>query len=64
MERFERSTFQLMSVLNCNKKKDAIHKFAHNPKTHSTFEEKKFILLYAEDLHFLIKRAALLMMYI
>ena len=34
----------------CIKKKE-------NSKTHSTLEEKKFIPLYAEDLHFLVNRA-------
>ena len=52
----ERSTVQLMSVLNRNKHKDIIHSFKCNAKTHSTLDEKK-LSLYAEHLHFLIKRA-------
>ena len=52
----ELSTVQLMSVLNRNKHKDIIHSFKCNAKTHSTLDEKK-LSLYAEHLHFLIKRA-------
>ena len=57
IEPFERSTLQLMRLLNCSGKKDNINKFAYNSKAHSTYEEKIFIPLYAKDLHFLIKRA-------
>ena len=45
-------------------KKDTTNKFAYNSKTHSTLVEKKIILLYVEDLHFLIKRAGCLVTYI
>ena len=45
---FESSTLQLMCILPRNEEKDKIH---------STLGEKKFISLYAEHLHFLIKRA-------
>ena len=44
-----------MSVLQRNDEK--INTFQYTSKTHSTMEEKKFIPLYAEHLHFLIKRA-------
>ena len=57
IEPFERSTLQLMRLLNCSGKKDNINKFAYNSKAHSTYEEKIFIPLYAKDLHLLIKRA-------
>ena len=53
----ERSTVQLMSVLNRDEEKDIINSFKCTAKTHSTLDEKKFITLYAESLHFLIKRA-------
>ena len=46
-----------MSILERNEEKDKINTFSYSPKTYSILEEKKFILLYAEDLHFLIKRA-------
>ena len=52
---FERSTLQLMTVLNRNKEKDTINRFAYNSKTHSTLREKKFIPLCPVDLYFLIK---------
>ena len=52
----ERSTVQLMSVLNRTKHNDIIHSFKCNAKTHSNLDEKK-LSLYAEHLHFLIKRA-------
>ena len=64
MEPFERSTLQLMTVLNRDEEKDAINRFVYNFKTHSTLGEKKFIPLYAEDLHYLITRAGWLVTYI
>ena len=54
---FERFTLQPMSVIIRNEEKDKINTFTYNSKTHSTLKEKKFISLYAEDLHFLITRA-------
>ena len=54
---FSKINIQLMTVLNRNEEKDTISRFAYNSKTHSALEEKKRIPLYAEDLHFLIKRA-------
>ena len=40
VEPFERSTLQLMTVLNRNEEKGAINRFAYNSKTHSILEEK------------------------
>ena len=64
MEPFERSTLQLMSILEINEENDKINTFSYSPKTYSTLEEKKFIPLYGGDLHFLIKRAGSLVTYI
>ena len=52
MEPFERSTLQLMSILERNEEKNKIDTFSYSSKMHSTLEEKKFIPLYAENLHF------------
>ena len=57
MEPFERSTVQLMGILVRNEEKDTINSFRYGSKTHSTLQCKKDIPLYAEHLHFLIKRA-------
>ena len=51
-------------LTNRNEEKGTINRFEYNSKTHSTLVEKKFIPLYAEDLHFLIKRAGWLVSYI
>ena len=64
MEPFERSTLQLMSILQRNEEKETIKSFPYNSKTHSTLKDKKFIPLYAEDLYFLIKRAGWLVTHI
>ena len=64
MEPFERSTLQLMSILERNEEKDKINTFSYSSKTHSTLEEKKFIPLYEEHLHFLIKKAGCLVTHI
>ena len=61
---FERSTLQLMTILERNEDKDRINTFLYTSKTHSTLEEKKFIPLFSEHLHFLIKRADLLIIHI
>lgn len=53
----ECSTSRLMSVLNRNEQRDIINSFTCTAKTHSTIDENKFIPLYAEHLHFLIKKA-------
>ena len=53
-----------MSVLCRNEDKDVINSFKYSLKTHSTLENKMYILLYAEHLHFLIKRAGWLVTHI
>ena len=53
----ERPTVQIMSVLNRNVERDIINSFKCSSKTHSTLDDKKFIPLYVEHLHFLIKTA-------
>ena len=35
-----------------NEEKEKINSFPYTSKTHSTLKDKKFIPLYAEDLHF------------
>ena len=62
-EPFERSALQSMSILQRNKQTET-KSFAYNSKTHSILKDKKFIPLYAEDLHFLIKRAGWLVSHI
>ena len=52
---YERSCLQLMSIIQRNEEKDQTNSFFYTFKTHSTMEEKKFIPLYAEHLHFLVK---------
>ena len=54
---YECSVLQLMSVLSRNEEKDIINNSKCNAKTHSTMDEKKFIPLYAEHIHFLVTRA-------
>ena len=61
---FERSTLQLLRVAVSNEEINTLNSFPYNSKTHSTLKEKKFILLYAEDLHFLITRAGWLVTHI
>ena len=53
-----------MSIIQRNEDKDKINPFPYTSKTHSTLKKKKFIPLYAEDLHFLMKRAAWLVTHI
>ena len=64
MEPYGRSTFQLVSIIQRNKDKDKINSFPYTSETHSTSRKKKFIPLYAEDLHFLIERAGWLVTHI
>ena len=54
MEPYERSTLQLLSIMVRDEGKEKINSFPYNSKTHSTLKEKKYVPLYAEDLHFLI----------
>ena len=53
---YERSVLQLMSVMVKNEK-ELLNTFKLNEKTHSSMKKKKKVPLYAENLHFLIKRA-------
>ena len=64
MEPHERSTLQLMSIMRRDEDKDKINSFPYTSKTHSTLKDKKFIPLYAEDLHFLVNRAGWLVTHI
>ena len=64
MEPYERSTVQLMSVLSRSEEKDIINSFKYSSKTHSTVHDKKYISLYAEHLHFLIKKASWLVTHV
>ena len=41
-----------MSVIVRDEEKEKINRFPYHSKTHSTLKEKKFVTLYAEDLHF------------
>ena len=47
-----------------NEGKEKINSFPCNSKTHSMLKEKKYVALYAEDLHFLITRAGWLVTHI
>ena len=53
-----------MSIFQQSKEKETVKPFPYNSKIHSTLKDKKFIPLYAEDLHFLIKRAGWLVTHI
>ena len=64
MEPYERSTLQLISIIQRNEDKDKTNSFPYTSKRHSTLRKKKFIPLYAEDLHFLIKKAGWLVTHI
>ena len=64
MEPHGRSTLQLMSIMRRDEDKDKINSFPYTSKTHSTLKDKKFIPLYAEDLHFLVNRAGWLVTHI
>ena len=64
VEPYERSTHQLLSIMARDEGKEKIDSFPYSFKTHSTLKEKKYIALYAEDLHFLITRAGWLVTHI
>ena len=64
MQPYERSTLQLLSIMVRDEGKEKINSFPCNSKTHSTLKEKKYVPLYAEDLHFLITRAGWLVTHI
>ena len=57
MNPYKRFCLQLLSVIIRNEEKDTANSFSYSSKTCSTLEEKKFIPLYGEHLHFLIKQA-------
>ena len=61
---FERSTLQIMNIIARSEEKEKIKSFSYNSKTHSTLKDKRFVTLYAEDLHFLVTRAGWLVTYI
>ena len=48
----EGSVLHLMSLLSRNQDKDIINNFKSNAKTHLVMDETKFILFYAEQIHF------------
>ena len=54
---YERFTLKLLSAAVMNEEKNTTKSFPYNSKIHATLKENKFILFYAEDLHFLITRA-------
>ena len=56
LDPYQRSCFQLVSAIKSNEEKDMTNSFSYSSKTHSTLEDNKFIPLYADHLHFLIKR--------
>ena len=61
---YERSSLQTMSIVVEKDDKDEIDSRPYNSKTHSTLNDKKFVVLYAEDLHFLVSREGWVVTYI
>ena len=53
-----------MSILNWKEEKEKINSFPYFSKIHSTLRDKKFIPVYAEDIHFLVTRAGWLVTHI
>ena len=53
-----------MSIMRRGGNKEKIISFPNSSKTYSILKDKKFIPLYAEDLHFLINRAGWLVTHI
>ena len=51
----KRSTLQLLDAIQLNDK-GLLNSFKTTAKTDSTIEKKYFVLLYAEHMHFLVKR--------
>ena len=64
MEPYEWPTLQLMSIMRGDKDKDKLNSFPYTSRTNSTVKGKNYILLYAEDLHFLISHAVWLFTHI
>ena len=54
LEAYERSTYQLLELFD--KTKEELKSYRCTPKSHANLFPKTFILLYLEDLRFLIKR--------
>lgn len=54
----ERSVVQLMIVVKRGEKSEIVNNFKCTAKTHSTLDKTKIISLYAEHLHFLIKKTS------
>ena len=61
---YQRSSLQTMSIVVKKDDKDEINSHRYNSKMHSTLNDKKFVVLYAEDLHFLVSREGWLVTYI
>ena len=61
---YQRSSLQTMSIVVKKDDKDEINSHPYNSKMHSTLNDKKFVVLYAEDLHFLVSREGWLVTYI
>ena len=61
---YKRSTLQLMSIVVRDEDKYKINSLPYTSKTHSTLKEKRFIPLYAKDLHFLVNHAGWLVTHI
>lgn len=61
---YERSSLQKMSIAVKTDTKDEINNLPYNSKMHSALKDKRFVTIYAEDLHFLVSRAGWLVTYI
>ena len=46
-----------MSIMTRDEDKDKINSFPYNSRTNSTLKDKKYMPVYAEDLHFLIRHS-------
>ena len=46
-----------MSIMTRDEDKDKINSFPYTSRTNSTLKDKKYIPVYAEDLHFLISHS-------
>ena len=46
-----------MSIMTRDEDKDKTNSFPYTSRTNSTLKDKKYILVYAEDFHFLISHA-------
>ena len=64
MEPFERSTLQLLNIMFRDVNKEKTNSFPYTYKIRFSLKEKKYIPLYAEDLHFLITKVGWLITHI